>query len=180
MESLKMIQKQCLGMQLEYLVTAKLHDDDDYARSGITVDNVKAFLAENAFLWKKAGQIREDKNFTKRINWVLSKLVKKNILRKREGERKFYRGPRFEEGFNALGEGICERLELGFETDGLLSPAKTKDDVIRRIREGSMRPVLECAGIDGKRLDILTDDQFMRLAIHAVQYGWVDLWPYFE
>ena len=180
MESLELAQKQCIGMQLEYLILAELHDDDDYARTGITVDNAKAFLAENAFLWKKAGHIRSDKNFTKRINWVLSNLVKKNALRQPGGERKFYRGPRFEEEFRALGEEICERLELGFETDGLLSSAETTDDVVRRIREGAMRPVLECAGIEGRRLEILSDGQFLRLAVHAVQYGWVDLWPYME
>jgi hypothetical protein len=172
------LRKQCIGLQLELAILAELHDDADYAATGITLRNARAFLAENAKPWKEAGQNAND--FPKRIDWVLTNLEKKKALTKPVGERRFRRGPRFEEEFHKLGMEICERLELGFEVDGLLSREETKEELIRRIENGSMRPVLECAGINGKKLDIMSPSQFMRLARHAVLYDWVDLWPYFE
>jgi len=153
-----------VNTQIEFIILLTLYMDKDYQREGIRLRNLEASLAENKKLWFTVGHETEEKDFSKRLDWTLTKLEKENnaLTRKDSSshDRVFVPGQQFENYFSGLVATLDETMDLTLKRDanGTIAP---DDYIVEKSKDST----------ETKNLVMLTEDQVKHLSRLAYEFG---------
>lgn len=161
--------KTSVDKQFQFLVMLTMYDFPEY-QEGIMVRNLEARLAENRKRWYEVGVVSNNKQFDTRFAGTLSVLdIKLSYLRK-ASVGKYVKTQRFEEGLKTLVEELSEYLEVDIEY-GQYMPGETDPDfIVQELGKGTI-PYSILSYDDEKKMNLLTDEQALRLAQLSVQFG---------
>lgn len=154
------------NMQLEYLILITLHDHDEYKEAGLKLENLLARLAENKPLWLEGKRANE---WDKRLNRLLSELSKDKVLKKPDGERKFFEGTELSRRLEMRVEELYQSLDIEIHYGECAEDLTDPQAVIQCLKDGSLRYDYNGESSLLEKL-ILTHEQIRRIAELYVEF----------
>lgn len=157
--------------QLKFMILLTLLDNDDYAKTGINVNNLQASLLDNKEVWYKVGKVSDKKLWSVRLSGELSDLDKKEHALRKTLSNKYFKGNRFDEVMRQLVSELTEFLELDIElSHDMFNGDLDTEEIVNGIGEGSIEYSILSMDDETKK-HFLTTEQATRLAQLSVQYG---------
>lgn len=161
--------KTSIDKQFQFLVLLTMYDYPEY-QEGLMVRNLEARLAENRKRWFEVGVVGNNKQFDTRFAGTLSVLdIKLEYLRK-ASVGKYVKTQRFEEGLQSLVSDLAEYLELDIEYGDYILGETDREVIVQELEKGTIAYSILSYDHD-KKMNLLTDEQALRLAQLSVQYG---------